>query len=108
MQLNSEHQTQKKPLDHLSEIEEAKKSLEILKEGMAFVIFHFSDGSAMFTVTSLNAEILKEFDAEIRPDSFFDLIKHRYIKFRKDACSVEVSVDDLRVREVDLFANKYV
>ena len=118
MQLNNETQTQKEPISlpekelkttkELAEIEEVKKALDLLKEGIAFVVFHFSDGSAMFTVTSLNVEVLEEFGAEIRPGSFFDLVKHRYIKFRTDACNIEVSADDFRIREVDLFANKYV
>lgn len=101
MQGNNENKSQK-------EIDEINEAINLLKETVCFMIFHFEDKSSMFILTTLNAEILKEFGAEIRPDSFFDLIKHRYMKFRKDACSVEVNTDDVRVREVDMFANRYV
>lgn len=83
-------------------------SIDDLKEKILFVTFYFSDGSGLTICTTLNKQILTEYEGSLVQGTFYDLIKKRYIAFRHDAVRVELFEDDPHLREVDIFANQFI
>lgn len=83
--------------------------MDIIENGIGWVVITFSDGSVQCIHTSLNEKILQAHGAQLRKDYFFDLDRLCYIRFRLDADSVAVSVEKPTFSsEVLKFASRFI
>jgi hypothetical protein len=83
--------------------------MELLEEGICTVVITYSDGSQLEIITTLNDEILGDYDSNY--DGFIDLVERLQVPnevFTEDA-TVEVYPDmTSRISKLDKFIQKGV
>lgn len=83
--------------------------VELLSEKVCYVTLTFSDLSERSYKTTLNPELLKEYNVLPREEAFFDLRTGEFVPFRRDAVSVRVDTDTpVYDKEVNKFANRFI
>lgn len=83
--------------------------LDIIKNGIGYVTMTFSDNSVKVIRTTINSQILHEKGVGVKPNTFFDLDKYKYYKFRDDVVDISVSKEKPQFdSEVINFANKFI
>lgn len=87
--------------------EQFSQDINILREKVCWVIFRFPDDSLKFLRTTLREDILEGLEAE--EDSLYDLDRQRWFNLNRVAGSrLEIYTTMPNLREVDLFANKFI
>lgn len=82
-------------------------NINILKEKMCWVIFRFPDDSIIFIQSTLNPDLLN--GKIVKENSLYDF--YRDCSFPLDLVKdteLEIFHEKPNIREVDLFANKYI
>lgn len=80
-----------------------------LKNGIAYVVFVFRDGTRQTIRTTLNQEILKRYGVTQRDKFLYDISHAEYVRMRDDAVSVEVSKEKQHMKGGVLgFADRFI
>lgn len=83
--------------------------MELLYDGVCYVVFTFSDGTKQTLHTTMNKEILRKSGAVLRPDFLYDLDRMRYVAIRTDATDISVFGEKPQESEEVLsFANRFI
>lgn len=83
------------------------RDVNLLKTNLCWVIFRFHDNSLKMIKTTLCKDFLE--GLKIEPDSLYDFLTYSWLKLSKmDGSEIEIYLKEPELKEVDLFANKFI
>lgn len=83
--------------------------MEILLNGVGYLIMTFADGSAKVIRTTLNKGILNEYGVSAREHHIFCLDTGNFYKLRDDAVDIDITLEKpVFENEVNEFAGKFI
>jgi hypothetical protein len=86
---------------------EFSRDINLLKENLCWVIFRFPDNSVKMIKTTLREDLLE--GLEVEKDSLYDFLTYSWLNLSKlGGSKIEIYLKEPILREVDLFANKFI
>lgn len=83
--------------------------MDRLKNGTAWVVFNFKDGSKRTVFTTLSQDILLDKGITMKKGFLYDLEHNSYVRLRNDAESIDIFEEKPEYDvEVLRFASKYI
>lgn len=89
------------------DLEKFSRDIKLLNEGVCWVVFRFSDQSLKMICTTLRVDLLEEIKPKENALYDFDTLQW-FSLFRVKGSQIEIYKSRPQLKEVDLFANKFI